>query len=67
MRAERIEADTVLDRRREYGQGASEWAWSEAVVRRGTRVGLLIVGSDPADEAPDLEDLASRLRASIIR
>jgi hypothetical protein len=67
VKAERVDAETVLDRRREYGQGASEWAWSEAVVRRGTRVGLLIVGSKPAAPAPDLEDLASRLRASIVR
>lgn len=67
VKAERIDGSTVLDRRREYGEGASEWAWSEAVVRRGTRVGLLILGTDPAATAPDLDDLADRLRTSIIR
>jgi hypothetical protein len=67
VRPQRISTSTVLDRRREYGQGASEWEWSEAVVRRGARVGLLIVASDPDGQAPNLGDLASRLRASIIR
>ncbi|MGZ4597722.1 MAG: hypothetical protein ACXV3V_12440 [Actinomycetes bacterium] len=67
VQAEHIDASTVLDRRREYGEGASEWMWSEAVVRRGTRVGLLIVASHPAGQAPDLRDLASRLRASVVR
>lgn len=67
VRPERIAATTVLDRRREYGVDASPWTWSEAVVRRGTRVGLLIVASDPAGPAPDLADLAARLRSSIVR
>jgi hypothetical protein len=67
VRAKRIDTATVLDRRREYGVGASEWAWSEAVVRRGARVGLVILASDPDAKAPDLDDLAARLRASIIR
>lgn len=63
----RVDASTVLDRRREYGVDASEWMWSEAVVRSGRRVGLLIVASDPSGAAPDLEELASRLRAAVIR
>ncbi len=62
----RVDASTVLQRRREFGAGATDWTWSEAVVRRGARVGLLIVATD-AGAAPDLGDLAARLRAAVIR
>ena len=61
------DSTTILDRRREYGVGASEWVWSEVVVRRGVRVGLLTVASAPNDGAPDLAGLARSVRASIDR
>lgn len=57
----------VLDRRREHGVGASEWLWSEAVVRRGGRVGLLTVASPHGGDTPDLAGLARSVRASISR
>lgn len=57
----------VLDRRREYGVGASEWVWSEAVVRRGGRVGLLTVASPHGGDTPDLAGLARSVRASFSR
>lgn len=61
----RADATTVLDRRREYGVGASEWVWSEAVVRDGARVGMLVVGSLPGRQAPDLGRLHDAVRASV--
>lgn len=63
----RITAATVLDRRRELGAGASEWLWSEVVVREGSRVGLLILASPPSGRQPDLGALAKRLRATVPR
>jgi hypothetical protein len=63
----RIGARTVLDRRREYGVGASEWLWSEMVVLHGARVGLLILASPTSSEAPDLNRLSERLRTSVSR
>ncbi len=62
----RVTPTTVLDRRREYGAEATEWLWSEIVVRKGTRVGLLLVATDPS-APPNLESLASRLRAAVPR
>jgi hypothetical protein len=56
--------DTVLDRRRDYGENSSPWLWSEAVVRNGSRVGLLILATDPS-APPGLDRLADRLRRSI--
>lgn len=61
----RVEEDRVLDRRRDYGEGSSPWLWSEAVVRNGSRVGLLILATDPAAPAPDLDRLGDRLRRSV--
>ena len=43
----RLGARTVLDRRREYGVGATAWLWSEMVVQHGSRVGLLILATAP--------------------
>jgi len=63
----RIGTRTVLDRRREYGVGASEWLWSEMVVQHGARVGLLILASPKSSEAPDLNRLSERLRTSVSR
>ena len=63
----RIDTDRVLDRRREYGVGASEWLWSEVVVREGSRVGLLILASPPSSAKPDLVALSERLRAAVPR
>jgi hypothetical protein len=62
---ERADAAVVLDRRREYGAGASGWVWSEAVVRRGARVGLLTVASTPGADRPDLRGLAAAVRRSL--
>ena len=59
------DALTLLDRRREYGAGAGQWVWSEAVVRRGSRVALLTVASPTrtrGSDLPDLESLAAALR-----
>lgn len=61
----RADGSVVLDVRREYGAGASGWVWSEAVVRRGARVGLLAVASRPGADRPDLETLASAVRRSL--
>jgi hypothetical protein len=64
----RVDASTVLDRRRELGAGASEWLWSEAVVRQGSRVGLLIVAAPSSARTasrPDLAALAGRLRTAV--
>ena len=61
----RADATTVLDRRREYGVGASDWVWSEAVVRDGARVGLLVVGSLPGRQPPDLARLGRAVEASV--
>lgn len=61
----RADATTVLDRRREYGVGASEWVWSEAVVRDGARVGMLVVGTLPGGAAPSLSRLQAAVRASL--
>lgn len=63
----RLDATTVLDRRREFGVGASEWLWSEMVVQQGSRVGLLILASPPSAAKPDLAALAERLRAAVPR
>jgi hypothetical protein len=63
----RIGARTVLDRRREYGVGASEWVWSEMVVQHGARVGLLIVASPMSAETPDLNRLSEHLRTAVSR
>ena len=63
----RIDRTSVLDRRREYGFGASEWLWSEMVVREGRRVGLLILASQPTAPKPDLVALSGRLRAAVPR
>ena len=63
----RVAARTVLDRRREYGVGASEWVWSEVVVQRGSRVGLLILATPPSAPGPDLARMAERLRAAVPR
>lgn len=62
---QRADDTVVLDRRREYGAGASGWVWSEAVVRRGARVGLLTVASRPGAERPDLSVLADAVRRSL--
>ena len=67
VEAVRIGATTVLDRRREYGVGASEWLWSEMVVQEGSRVGLLILASPPSSAKPDLVALSGRLRAAVPR
>jgi len=63
----RLAATTVLDRRREYGVGASEWLWSEVVVQQGARVGLLILASPRSAHEPDLVRLSKRLRATLPR
>ncbi len=63
----RIGARTVLDRRREYGVGASEWVWSEMVVQHGARVGLLILASPMSAETPDLNRLSEHLRTAVSR
>jgi hypothetical protein len=63
----RLGARTVLDRRREYGVGASEWVWSEMVVQHGARVGLLILASSPSAERPDLNRLSELLRTAVSR
>ncbi len=62
---ERADDSVVLDRRREYGAGASGWVWSEAVVRRGDRVGLLTVASPPGPDRPELTKLADAVRRSL--
>ena len=58
----RADDTQVLDRRRELGAGASPWVWSEAVVRRGSRVGLLTVASLAGDPPPALDLLAAAIR-----
>ena len=63
----RIDASSVLDRRREYGVGASEWLWSEMVVQEGSRVWLLILASPPSSAKPYLVALSERLRAAVPR
>jgi hypothetical protein len=63
----RIGARTVLDRRREYGVGASEWVWSEMVVQHGARVGLLILASPASADTPDLNRLSEHLRTAVSR
>jgi len=63
----RVSDRVVLDRRREHGAGAGEWLWSEAVVREGDRVGLLILASPPSGPRPDLTLLSQRLRAAVPR
>jgi len=63
----RVDATTVLDRRRESGVGASDWVWSEVVVRAGSRVGLLILATSPSAAKPDLARLAQQLRAAVPR
>jgi hypothetical protein len=57
----------VLDRRREYGVGASEWVWSEMVVQHGSRVGLLILATPPSAQRPDLNRLSELLRTAVSR
>lgn len=61
----RADETTVLDRRREYGVGASEWVWSEAVVRRGARVGLLAVAAPVGGSQPPLAGLERAVQASL--
>ncbi len=56
---------TVVRRRRELGAGADPWVWSEAVVRRGSRVGLLTVGVRPGDPPPSLGRLLTAVQASL--
>ena len=63
----RLGARTVLDRRREYGVGASPWLWSEMVVQHGARVGLLILATAPSSDQPDLNRLSEVLRTAVSR
>jgi hypothetical protein len=63
----RLGSRTVLDRRREFGAGASEWLWSEMVVQYGSRVGLLILATVPSAAKPDLNRLSELLRTSVSR
>jgi hypothetical protein len=62
----RVTDTSVLDRRRELGVGAGPWVWSEAVVRRGARVGLLAVASEKGrGDLPALEPLRQAVRGSV--
>ena len=63
----RLGARTVLDRRREYGVGASPWLWSEMVVQYGSRVGLLILATRPSADEPNLDKLSEVLRTAVSR
>jgi hypothetical protein len=63
----RLGARTVLDRRREYGVGASPWVWSEMVVQHGSRVGLLLLATAPSADEPDLNRLSEVLRTAVSR
>ncbi len=63
----RLGARTVLDRRREYGVGASPWLWSEMVVQHGSRVGLLILATAPSADEPNLDRLSEVLRTAVSR
>lgn len=63
----RLGARTVLDRRREYGVGASPWVWSEMVVQYGSRVGLLILATAPSADEPNLDGLSEVLRTAVSR
>jgi hypothetical protein len=63
----RLGARTVLDRRREYGVGASPWLWSEMVVQYGSRVGLLILATAPSADEPNLDKLSEVLRTAVSR
>ena len=63
----RLGSRTVLDRRREYGVGASPWLWSEMVVQHGARVGLLILATAPSSDQPDLNRLSEVLRTAVSR
>lgn len=61
----RLGARTVLDRRREYGVGATPWLWSEMVVQYGSRVGLLILATAPSADQPNLDRLSEVLRTAV--
>ncbi len=63
----RLGARTVLDRRREYGVGATPWLWSEMVVQHGARVGLLILATAPSADQPNLDRLSEVLRTAVSR
>jgi hypothetical protein len=63
----RLGARTVLDRRREYGVGATPWLWSEMVVQYGSRVGLLILATTPSADQPNLDRLSEVLRTAVSR
>ena len=63
----RLGARTVLDRRREYGVGATPWVWSEMVVQHGSRVGLLILATAPSADQPNLDRLSEVLRTAVSR
>lgn len=60
-----VRAELVVDDRVEYGVDASPLVWHEVIVRRGTRVSLLTLGTAAGDQPVAPLQAATRMRAAL--